>query len=146
MLKEFLDKYGTNTTSNFQLLHWGKQLKIPNFQVLMKDEIKDAKLKLPINIITNNNTSKQVGSHWSCFHMRNNGEKIWFDSYGSPPLIEIIEKFQGETSSHRKRSPILANTTKYQDFNTSYCGQLSLYFLYIIQNNNLNDVLLSLRG
>ena len=39
-LKEFLDKYGTNTTSNFQLLHWGKQLKLKNFCVVMKDEIK----------------------------------------------------------------------------------------------------------
>ena len=39
-LKEFLDKYGTNTTSNFQLLHWSKQLKLKNFRVVMKNEIK----------------------------------------------------------------------------------------------------------
>ena len=53
-LKEFLDKYGTNTTSNFQLLHWGKQLKLKNFRVVMKDEIKDIDSSKPVlNLITN---------------------------------------------------------------------------------------------
>ena len=123
--KTFLRKYGVNTTNNFQLLHWGKQLKIPNFRVLMRDEIIQTPLTTPINIITNNNTSKQNGTHWSCFHVNRNGEKFWFDSYASPPLKEIIEIF---------KSPILANTSRYQDFNTSYCGQMCLYFLYQINN------------
>ena len=61
-ITDFLHKYGTDTTNNFQLLNWGKQLKIKNFHVLMKDEIKEIKpTKKPLNIITNNNTSKQDG-------------------------------------------------------------------------------------
>ena len=40
-LKSFLEKYGTETSNNFQLLHWAKQLKIKNFHVLMRDEIKE---------------------------------------------------------------------------------------------------------
>ena len=80
-LKSFLEKYGTETSNNFQLLHWAKQLKFKNFQVLMRDEISE-NYKIPVNIITNNNTSKQNGSHWSAFHINKNGKKFWFDSYG----------------------------------------------------------------
>ena len=40
-LKFFLEKYGTETSNNFQLLHWAKQLKIKNFHVFMRDEIKE---------------------------------------------------------------------------------------------------------
>ena len=50
-LKSFLDKYGTETSNNFQLLHWAKQLKIKNFHVLMRDEISE-NYKIPVNIIT----------------------------------------------------------------------------------------------
>ena len=39
----------------------------------MRDEIKEMQnknYKIPVNIITNNNTSKQNGSHWSAFHKK----------------------------------------------------------------------------
>ena len=116
-LKSFLDKYGTETSNNFQLLYWAKQLKIKKFHVLMRDEIKEMTADTNLNIITNNNTSDENGSHWNGFHINNKGEKFWFDSYGSPVLEEIIQTF---------KSPILGNTSKFQEFNTSYCGQLSL--------------------
>ena len=136
-ITDFLHKYGTDTTNNFQLLNWAKQLKIKNFHVLMKDEIKEIKpTKKPLNIITNNNTSKQDGSHWSAFHINNKGEKFWFDSYGCPPLEEIVQTF---------KSPILGNTSKFQEFNTSYCGQLALYFLYKINNGkSMEEICLEL--
>ena len=53
-LKEFLDKYGTNTTSSFQLLHWGKQLKLKNFHITMEDEIKGIDKSKPIINLTTN--------------------------------------------------------------------------------------------
>ena len=135
-LKSFLDKNGTETSNNFQLLHWAKQLKIKNFHVLMRDEIKEMtdagfnetaspSFKKPLNIITKNNTSDENGSHWSAFHKKDENvfdsvpQKFWFDSNGSPVLEEIVQTF---------KSPILGNTSKFQEFNTSYCGQLSLYF------------------
>ena len=49
------------------------------------------------------------------------GKKYWFDSYGLPPLKEIINKF---------RSPIMAADFQIQDFGMKYCGQLALYVLY----------------
>ena len=85
-------------------MHWAKQLKFKNFHVLMRDEISE-NYKIPVNIITNNNTSKQNGSHWSAFHINEKGEKFWFESYGSPVLEEIIQTF---------KSPILGNTSKFQ--------------------------------
>ena len=133
-LKSFLDKYGTETSNNFQLLHWAKQLKIKNFHVLMRDEIIETasrNFKILLNITTNNNTSDENGCHWSAFHKKDENvfdsvpQKFWFDSYGSPVLGEIVQTF---------KSPILGNTSKFQEFNTSYCGQLSLYFLYKINN------------
>ena len=128
--RKFLDKYGTETSNNFQLLHWAKQLKNKNFHVLMRDEIKemtDDNFKKPLNIITNNNTSDENGSHWSAFHKKDENvfdsvpQKFCFDSYGSPVLEEIVQTF---------KSPILGNTSKFQEFKTSCCGQLSLYFLH----------------
>ena len=114
-------------------------LKIKNFHVLMRDEIKEmtnTNTKKPLNIITNNNTSDENGSHWSGFHINNKGEKFWFDSYGSPVLEEIVQTF---------KSPILGNTSKFQEFNTSYCGQLSLYFLYKINNEkSMEEICLEL--
>ena len=56
----------------------------------------DANLKKPLNIITNNNTSDENGSHWSAFHKKDENvfdsvpQKYWFDSYGSPALEEIV--------------------------------------------------------
>ena len=35
-LPEFFDKYGSDTTSNFDLLDWSKQLGIPKVKVIMK--------------------------------------------------------------------------------------------------------------
>ena len=127
-IKEFLNHYGVNTTNNFQLLHWAKQLKIKNFHVLMRDEIKDFNLKkLPLNLIVNIDPKKEGGVHWSCFHIAKDGKKYWFDSYGLPPLKEIIDKF---------KSPILAADFQIQDFGMKYCGQLALYILYKLSNKD----------
>ena len=133
-LTEFFKKYGKNTTNNFQLLHYAKQLKIPNFQILMRNEIKNANMKLPVNIITNIHTSKENGIHWSCFHIDEKNNKFWFDSYGIPPPKEIIDKF---------KSPITASDFKLQELGIdNFCGQISLYVLYKL--NNKTDFLKTL--
>ena len=54
-------------------------------------------LKKPINIITNNSTSDENGSHWSAFHKKNENvfdsvpQKFWFDLYRSPVLEENVQ-------------------------------------------------------
>ncbi|ESO92313.1 hypothetical protein LOTGIDRAFT_162616 [Lottia gigantea] len=41
----FLDKYGTDTTTNFQLMRWANELNISLFYYCMRDEINDLKYK-----------------------------------------------------------------------------------------------------
>ena len=142
-LKEFLDKYGTNTTSNFQLLHWGKQLKLKNFHIVMKDEIKDIDSSKPVlNLITNIQSSNEPGAHWSAFHKGTEFtafdkafKHFWYDSYGRPPDEEIIKKFS--------KGSIIASDDQNQKFGTTYCGQLALYFLYRINNGDTLEEIIS---
>ena len=155
-IKEFLNRYGVDTTTNFQLLHWAKQLGLKNFHVLMRDEIREAIFtKLPVNIIINIDPKKDGGVHWSCFHITADGKKYWFDSYGLPPLKEIINKFRRKTKSvpADAKSPIMAADFQIQDFGMKYCGQLALYVLYRLskadvlkgeQSSNFLKILLDL--
>ena len=144
-LKKFLNKYGTDTTNNFQLLHWGKQLKLKNFHVIMKDEIKHIDNNKPIiNLITNIQNSNEPGAHWSAFHKDDNKnfknfKHFWYDSYGRPPDQEIITKFGKGT--------IIASDDQNQQFGTTYCGQLALYFLYRInKGDNYKNIILELKN
>ena len=145
-LKEFLNKYGTNTSNNFQLLHWGRQLGIKNFHVLMRDEIDgftasvSQKKHLPLNIIVNIDPKRKNGSHWSAFYIgldSKNGsasasQKYWYDSFGLPPLKEIIDKFH---------SPIIGEDKQFQDFGETRCGQLALFVLYRLnQGDKYEDI------
>ncbi|ESP01352.1 hypothetical protein LOTGIDRAFT_157530 [Lottia gigantea] len=41
----FLDKYGTDTTTNFHLMRWANELNISPFYYCMRDEINDLKYK-----------------------------------------------------------------------------------------------------
>ena len=134
-LKEFLDKY-------FQLLHWSKQLKLKNFRVVMKDEIKDIDSSKPVlNLITNIQSSDEPGAHWSAFHKGTEFaafdkafQHFWYDSYDRPPDEEITKKF-GQGS-------IIASDDQNQKFGTT-CGQQALYFLHRINNNGTLEEIMS---
>src|SRR6266853_1255053 len=59
---DFIDYYGSDTTNNFQLIKYAKELKIPNFYCLMNDELNNIpKNKYPINIIINLHSSNKNG-------------------------------------------------------------------------------------
>ena len=38
-LDEFIDRFGDDTTTNFQLIKWAEELGIKKFQYLMRDEL-----------------------------------------------------------------------------------------------------------
>ena len=58
-------------------------------------------------------------------------ENFFFDSYGLPPTKEI-EKFIGEG---------ISSTFKIQEDGTKYCGQMSLYVLYSLnQGGKFTDI------
>src|SRR5438093_13466984 len=87
-ISDFLSKYGENTTTNFQLLKYAKELKIPNFYYAMRDELKHLKKKkLPISIIANYQTSNENGTHhvalYKAKELAHTAEhSFYFDSYG----------------------------------------------------------------
>ena len=134
--KDFQKKFGIKTTSNIDLYKFAKILKLKNFHVIMNDELNTIKKKNPLNVITNLHSSNQPGIHWNCFYISKE-QKYFFDSYGLPPTKEV-ENFLGKGTTY--------STFKIQENNTSYCGQLSLYILYLLNFSNLSyeEIVLSL--
>ena len=112
-----------------------KKLKLLNFQCVMRDELKG---KIPKNKecgIINLDTSKGIGSHWSCWY-KNGDNKYYFDSFGLLPPKEII-KYLG--------SPIMYSTYQIQQFNDTNCGEWCLYVLKELNTGkNFTDVVLDI--
>jgi hypothetical protein len=132
-IKEFLERYGQDTTTNFQLLRWSKDLNIPNFKVLMRNELEKlnklksrsseakprSKNKLPIYIICNYQTTKDKGSHWICM-FKDNNQAFYFDSYGIQIFQEAIDFLEDGVYSNFKIQPS----------NSKICGVLCMFILY----------------
>ena len=94
---------------------------IKNFQkVFMLDELPD-KPWIRESAIVNLHTSKQPGSHWTCYRKIKN--QVWyFDSFGSiPPPPEVLHYFRG--------CELFYNTLSYQTYDQQNCGQLCIRFL-----------------
>ena len=112
-----------------------KQLKLVNFKCVMRDELKG---KIPKNKecgIINSNTSKENGSHWSCWY-KNGTKKYYFDSFGLLPPKEII-RYLGR--------PIMYSTYQVQQIDDSNCGQWCLYVLNRLNNGeNFIDIVLDI--
>lgn len=133
--KEFTKRYGTSTTSNIQLTEWAKELKVPNFSCIMRDELSS----LPPgdhNIIINLQTEDEKGTHWDALHTKGN-TSYYFSSYALPPLKEVKDF----TASYKER---YHNTLSLQD-QQEYCGQMALYVLYHLSHRiPFIDIILSL--
>ena len=145
-LQAFYKRYGRDTTTNFQLIKYAKELKIPNFHVCMRDEVKQLpRDKCPLNVITNIHTSDERGVHWSALHVSKGkgpptgcSVAYFFDSFGLPPTQEIINFLS-------KVADRTCNTLQVQESNTSYCGQLCLFVLYRFTSGSpFEDVIISL--
>ena len=143
-IKSFLNIYGTDTTTNFQLMKWAKDLGISNFHYAMKDEINNLESKtlsktqkhkkLPIYIIANYQMSNEGGSHHVVM-FKDKNESFYFDSYGIQPLKEAEDFLEDGVYS----------SFKIQPENTFMCGQLSLFVLYKLKNGySFYDTILEL--
>lgn len=126
-INNFVDRYGIDTTNNFQLRDWAKQLKIKPFYYCMRDEILPTLSNLDsYYAIVNIHNSNQKGIHHSAVYKNEKGNPIYFfDSYGNPPSDEIINLIDHEFSSC-----VTYSTFKIQKPNEKWCGQLSIWFLY----------------
>ena len=82
-IHNFLNKYGTDSTTNLQLIRYAKELSIPNFHCIMRNELKSLRKlkKLPIFIICNYQATDENGTHWIAMY-KDNKNSFYFDSYG----------------------------------------------------------------
>ena len=112
--------------TNYDLLEYVKQLKIPHFRgVFMRDTLPKKPRKKECGIV-NFNTSAQLGTHWVCYY-KNGSNRIYFDSFGQITLIEIQDYLK--TKSERGKQVIQRNTDIVQHLNTNLCGHLCLFVL-----------------
>ena len=138
-----MDVYGVQIPNkpltNFELLDYVQQLKIPNFRgVFMRDTLPHSPHENECGIV-NFNTSKQTGSHWVCYFKKGN-ERIYFDSYGQVCLFEI--QIYLKKPSEIDKQVIQRNTDIVQKPNTNICGHLCLYVLKSLNNGmTFRDVL-----
>ena len=116
--------------SNHELIEYIKQLKIKHFRgVFMRDDLPKKKRTKECGIV-NLADSLSDGTHWVCYF-----NHYYFDSYGLPPPLEIVE-YLGENSEY--------NIYQIQK-SGQICGHLCLYFLNrITKGMEFNEIIFSL--
>jgi len=71
--------------SNFQIIEKCKPLNIKNFKgVFMRDSKEDEEC-----LVLNTDHSQNEGTHWTCLFIKN-GTSYYFDPYGFPPTLEVM--------------------------------------------------------
>ena len=107
-------------TTDIELEEYAKGIGIKHFKgVYMKDSL-PSKIGRKECGIVNLQNQIEPGSHWVCY-VKNGRLKIYFDSYGLDPPVEI-KKYLGRT--------VLVSNFQIQNFGTSICGELCLFILY----------------
>ena len=105
--------------NNLELEDTVKKLKIPSFPAVF---LLDTLLKKPNRKecgIVNFDKSDGPGTHWVAWY-KNGKNKIYFNSYGVQPPIEVIWNLG---------KPIYYNTDQIQPTGEVFCGHLCLYVL-----------------
>ena len=110
--------------SNFELEDAAKRLEIPSFRgVFLLDTLPKKPNKKECGIV-NFDKSGGPGTHWVAWY-KNGKTKIYFDSYGVQPAIEVIEYL---------KKPIHYNTDQVEPVGQVFCGHLCLYVLNEVTN------------
>lgn len=117
----------SKTLSDRELLHYVTKLKIPHFRrVCMRDELTGSRPLRNECGILNLDSHLQKGTHWTCWYKRGK-DRYYFDSYGEPPPIEMIEYLK--TRGERGLPIIKRSAVTVQHDQSSECGSLCLYVL-----------------
>jgi len=106
-------------STNVELEEMARKLRFKNFIcVLMRDEL-TFRPKWNECGILNLNDKYGLGSHWVCWY-KNGRDKIYFDSFGVRPRLELIAYLS---------TPMLYNRYQIQHYNDSNCGEWCLHVL-----------------
>lgn len=106
--------------TNFDLLEYGKDLRLRNYTVLMKDEFT---LKRNWNYIINLHNKGQSGSHWVSMVTSDTAQAFYFDSFGMPPPQNIVKILKDNFYK------IYFNSKQIQDIKSEVCGYFTLGFI-----------------
>jgi hypothetical protein len=112
--------------SNIQLEDAVKRLNIPNFRGCYCIDTLPKICHRADSGILNHDNSRGDGTHWTAWYVAgqaregDNNNKIYFDSYGIDPPLELI-KYLGPS--------IYCSTESIQPIDTVVCGHLCLYVL-----------------
>jgi hypothetical protein len=124
--------------SNFDLEKKAKYYRIPNWNgVVMKDQLPDRLITggWIINMENKYDKSGQLndGSHWIALHIDPNYNAFYFDSFGFPPPISVLNYCK------RTKKRIAYNSRTIQNINSSVCGLFSLTFLVYMCRKNASE-------
>ena len=78
--------------------------------------------------VLNLNTHLQSGSHWTCW-FRNGNERYYFDSYGEPPPLELLEYLKTKKEIAKDLPAVKICSITVQHDQSNECGGLCLYVL-----------------
>ena len=117
--------------SNFQMLDAAKKLKIKNMRgVFVRDELPKRSKKVECGILNLDN-SQGNGTHWTAW-IKNGNEKLYFDSFGLAPPVELVKY---------PKDPVYYNSERIQPDCEMYCGHLCLYVLKKCESENFQQVI-----
>jgi len=128
--------YTKGRTTDEELENWAKKLHVPLNFIGFKDELP----KMPkaggyiINLASSHDGSG--GTHWVGAYLAPNKLAFIFDSYGAPPLDEIMDLAKQWT---RNLKHIFINPYDIQDIDGNFCGQYVLNFLAHIMRDPSRD-------
>ena len=118
-------------TTNIELLEIAKDLSIPNFHCICKDEFNQIypKTIIPINIIVNlNDSDNNVNGHW-CLSFINDDQQVYYSSFGDL-IPNQVKDFMMKIDDRK----ILSSNFQIQDFNTDTCGLYCILILFLLNN------------
>lgn len=114
--------------SNFDINKHCSELEIINFKgVFMRDELINAKANNDESLVINLDVSSGPGIHWMCLFSWN-GISYYFDSYGLPPIPEVLEYCKNKPRYYSEY-PI-----QQDDKVEILCGHYCIYVLYKLYN------------
>lgn len=107
----------SNELSNFQILQILDDFNIKINGVCMKDQLPD-KLKLGFYVINLQSSTQGNGTHWVALYY-SPILSIYFDSFGFPPPLEVIDKIR----------PYVYNNKDLQHIYSTACGYYCIAFI-----------------
>ena len=126
-------------TTNIELIDLAKDLSIPDFYSICKDEMnqcltENISTKILVNL---NDSDNNVNGHW-CSSFINDDQKVNYLSFGNP--IPNQEKDFMMKVDDRK---ILSSNFQIQDFNTDTCGLYCILIFFLLNNKiKFDDIII----